>query len=233
MKPAALLLGLAVLAAGCGDSKTNPVIPPAGLPANSSPAGALARFEAAYEQRKLAEYGALFTADFSFIFSSQADPLLAQQYGTSWGADDEAASAGHLFAGFTSTEPPFETFPGASDIQLALVGVQNLPDIDDHPDSTTHYRLLVVPQVELTITVASAGDPLVYEIDAPHDFRLVRGDVALLSAGQPADSLHWYIRRWDDRTPFTGSARSPVRSEPQRAMPAAPASWGRVKGQYR
>jgi hypothetical protein len=223
---------LVVAAAGCGDDKTTqPIVPPA--TDTSTPARALARFEAMYEQKNVAQYSSLFTADFVFHFSAQADPMLASQYGDSWGADDEAASAGHLFSGFTSSEPPFETYPAASNIALSLIGPLDQVDSLEHADAPAHYRRVVVPRIELQITVASTPDPIVYEIDSPHDLYLVRGDVALLSTGQPADSLHWYIRRWDDRSPApSGAVLEPGNAGLQRVLPAKAVTWGSIKSQY-
>ena len=227
-----LLAVAAVLAAGCGNDKgSNPVITP--LPENSTPAGALALFEKSYEQQNLAAYAKLLTTDFHFQFSAQSDPTLAALYGTSWGPVDETASAGHLFDGFTSADPPYETFGPATSITMSLVGPQVLAD-STHADSTAHYRVAIVPTVEVLITVVNSSIETTYEISSPHDLYLVRGDAAALGAGQPADTLHWYIRRWDDRSPAQVGVTSPTgQLVLERVMPTRNKSWGSIKDQYR
>lgn len=228
------LLGalLVAIASGCGNDKgSNPVITP--VPENSTPAGTLARFDALYQAQDAAEFGKLFTSDFSFHFSTQSDPNLAQQYGFNWGKDDEIVSATHLFDGFTSTDPPFETFGPATHIELAFVNPEILDDLL-LPDSSRFYKYVVVPTADLTITVVNGSVETIYEISSHHDFYLARGDVAHLDAGQPADSLHWYIRRWDDMSVPSASpqgAGQPLSTS--RIMPTEPASWGKLKAQYR
>jgi hypothetical protein len=230
MRRAARVLVLAVLAAGCGGSKENPLIPPAGLPANSTPAGALARFEAAYEQQLRDDYRAMFTTDFSFRFSSEADPALAALFGANWGRALEDTAAWHLFDGFTSTQPPFEAFPPATAIAMTMVGPQILDDLL-HADSTRHYRYVAVPRVDLEITVAGSPEPILYSIDSPHDLYLVRGDAAALSPDQPADSLHWYIHRWHDKAP-PAAGFAAGRVSMQRRMAAKAVTWGSMKAHY-
>ena len=220
--------------AGCGgDKKTNPVITPPG----GTPASTLARLDQLYEDQSLAEYGKLFTADFSFRFSAEADPILAAHYGTSWNIDDEIISAGHLFDGFVSTDPPYEDFGGATSITMSLIGPQVLPD-STHTDSTAHYQRVVVPTVDLSIRVVNSSFETIYEVRAGHEFFLVRGDAAVLADGQAADSLHWYIRRWDDHSPapFARTGQNGVRRGEfglQSASNAAPATWGMIKSAYR
>lgn len=224
----------ALLAVGCGNDKgSNPVITP--LPENSTPAGAMALFEKSYEQQNAAAYAKLFTANFHFRFSEQSDPVLAAQYGFNWGPADEDTAARHLFAGFTSTQPPYNTFGGATSIVLTLVGPQYLDDFT-RPDSTRFYKYVVVPTFDASITVVNGSVETVYEISAGHDFYLVRGDAAVLASDQPADSLHWYIYRWDDKSPAgfspTPGASRPA-TQPQRIMPSQAKSWGSIKDQYR
>ena len=225
---------LSVLASGCGDHNVDlggggPPPPPG----NRTPALTIARFQTMYESQNTAELGKLLTANFSFRFSTQSDPTLAQQYGSTWDKADELASAGHLFDGFTSPDPPYVTFGPATSISLAFVNMQILDDLL-LPDSSRFYKYVVVPSANLTITVVNGAIETIYEISAPQDFYLVRGDVALLDSGQPADSTYWYIYRWDDRNP--APATSPQATGPTRSlarfMPVEPSSWGRIKADY-
>lgn len=228
---------LVLVAAGCGNDKgSNPIVTP--VPENSTPAGTLARFERVYETRSLAAYAALFTSDFSFRFSAEADPLLVAYYGTSWGIDDEVISAEHLFNGFTQADPPNETFGPATSIAMSLIGPQIVAD-STHADSTAHYKRAIVPVVDLSVTAVISSFETVFEVSARHDLYLVRGDAAVLDGGQPSDSLHWYIRRWDDMTPAL-PALLPIDSAgrggqlaPGQVASARPASWGVLKHFYR
>jgi hypothetical protein len=228
---------VALLTAGCGGDKgTNPIVTP-GLPENSTPAGAVARFAGSYARQSLGDYAGVFTADFGFTFSGQSDPTLVLEYGTSWGKDDELAAAAHLFDGFTSAEAPNETYGGATNIRL----VMDPEIIDDlvHPDSSRYYKLAIVPSIDLQITILNGAIETIYEIASRQAFYLVRGDAARLDAGQPADSLHWYVKRWDDlSTAFPGVASTPGGARPgdtvpARVLPTEPASWGRLKAIYR
>ena len=226
----ALLTGLAVVGAGCGgsDRVADPGPPDPGItPANDTALHALQRFEACYEQEALDEYGLLFTADFRFAFSPDADPELVSQYGTSWRKADELAAAGHLFAGFTNTGGEFQ--PGARTIALQLNGALVIED-PNRPDSVRHYAFADVPAVTLAIELTTGE---IFEVDAPHRLRLVRGDAAVLDAGQPADSTHWYIRRLEDLSVALPGARGdadPVLAIP---LPARSATWGSIKATYR
>lgn len=222
MKPArrrsALLLTalLALVAAGCGgdDATTQPdPIPPGGItPGNDTALNTIRRFEHAYEAEALAEYVALFTADFHYDFSLQADPNLVSQYGTTWGVLRDSASTRHLFEGFTNDGGQF--VPGADSIALYL-GFGVAPNHWD-PDSLAYYAMADVPSSRLEIF--RTGD-VVHDVEAAYRIWLVRGDAAWLRPGQPADASHWYIQRWEDLS-------VPVFQGPTST------TWGRLKAQY-
>ena len=198
----ALALAVLPLATGCGSNPFNPPIDggggqlPPNTPLNDTPQNTMIRFEATYENLVLAEYEKLFTSNFRFTFSSQSDPTLAQQYGNSWGKDDETESTSHLFKGFTNELGEFQG--PASAITLSLDGASFIDD-PARPDSGAFYKYVIVPSSNLRIEIAGASGTI-YEISAPHDFYLVRGDVALLDAGQDASANRWYIYRWDDKS---------------------------------
>jgi hypothetical protein len=227
---AVLLISIAVTT-GCGKSSTQPVtnqppptLPP-GTPQNTSPQAAMLRFEAAYEYQALAEYAALFTADFRFAFSSDADPQLVSQFPDTWGKGNEIQSTSHLFDGFTNSEG--QSLPPASLITLTLNGPQIIAD-PDYPDSAAFYAYMIVPSIRLELEISNTDG---FTMQVPHDFYLVRGDAAVLDSSQPADSVHWYIRRWVDKSPPLASVGRPG-TEPARFMPANPSTWGKVKATY-
>jgi hypothetical protein len=60
-----------------------------------------------------------------------------------------------------------------------------------------------------------------------HRFYLVRGDAAgSLAAGQPADSTHWYVWKWQDES--TGYPAPAALGEATRST-----TWSSVKATYR
>lgn len=226
---ATLVLAAALAFAGCGKSATEPgtPLPPVTItPENDTPANLMLRFEHAYEQKARSAYRGLFTADFRFHFSLDADPDLVLRYGTNWKRTDEDTAAAHLFSGFTTNLG--ESRAPASLIALTLSGAQFIGD-PDHADSAAYYRLVLVPTLLLTLEIPNTAD---FEISAPHDFHLVRGDAAVLDASQAADSSHWYIRSWEDRTVSLGFAGR-IRGDLAHPLPASPTTWGKVKVDYR
>ena len=227
------LLALAFLAlpvlAGCSSNPFTPPVDdggglPPGTPLNDSPQNAMLRFEATYENQVRAEYEKLFTSNFRFTFSSQSDPELVSQYGNSWGKDDEIESTGHLFEGFTNDQGQFQG-PAAS-IVLSLTGASFI-DEPAKPDSGEFYKRVIVPTVSLDIVIAGGEE---FQISAPHDFYLVRGDRALLDAGQEARADRWYIYGWDDKSAPLAAA-TPVLASHSEGGPA-PRTWGRLKSRY-
>lgn len=232
-RPLLLALALTLSLAGCGEDKATAPVPqptpdplPPGTPLNDTPANTLIRLERAYENQVLDSYLALLTDDFRFEFSSQSDPTLVLQYGLNWGVDDESASTRHLYDGFTNEEGSY--MPGAAGITMSLPGPQIIND-PDYPDSAVYYKLVVVPAMSVLIDIQGNGS---YEIAAPQDIRLVRGDAAFLHSGQPADTTRWYVRRWTDKATSLG-ARPPERLAPAGVLPASSATLGFIKAMYR
>jgi hypothetical protein len=80
----------------------------------------------------------------------------------------------------------------ADSVGMIVDGIAENVD-PEHPDSTQHYRVLAVKRFELGLRMG--GTRFVIS-SALQVFHVVRGDVAQLAPGQPADSLRWYIRRW-------------------------------------
>ncbi len=225
------------LAAGCGGNPFNP--PPddgdGGLPddtpLNDNPQNTMVRFERTYEYQVLPEYEKLFAANFRFIFSNQTDPDLVTRYGENWGKPDEIESTGHLFDGFTNGLG--ESVPGATRIDMR----SNSPTFGDHPgfdpDSAAFYEWVVLPRLELDIEVPGSPEPLIYTIDARQEFYLVRGDIAVLDAGQEARTDRWYIYRWDDLSqPLAGPSRLAALDAGSLTGTSTPTTWGATKDRY-
>jgi hypothetical protein len=223
----AAFASLLLLLAGCGHKSTKPAVPadglPAGTPQADSPAHLATRFEATFDSQVEDEYAKLLTADFRFHFSSAADPNLVSQYGDNWKRADELACISHLFDGFTNSVG--EVVPGASRIDLTLTGIQDVAD-SAHADSTAHYRKFIVTSLNGTLEVPTSPDPTTYEMSSRQEFYMVRGDAAVLGAGQAATADRWYIRRWDDLSTFFAAGKGPVLN------PARPSTLGSIKSQY-
>ncbi len=236
MRLSLLALGLAVLplATGCGSNPFNPPVDdgggglPADTPMNDSPSNTMIRFERTYENQVVDQYELLFASNFRFTFSNQSDPTLVNQYGNSWGKDDEVESTSHLFDGFTNELGTF--VPGAAGITLSLPGAQIIADPfrPTDPDSSAYYKYVIVPSISLLLDVPGTQG---YEIAAPHDFYLVRGDAAVLDAGQQATADRWYIWRWDDKSAALAAIAPRLQSLAVTDRPAA-ITWGNLKGSY-
>jgi hypothetical protein len=234
------VLALPVLA-GCGGS--NPFHPPidnqhtlpGDVPQNDTPQNTMIRFQKAYQYQDITQYANLLTADFRYTFSVQSDPTLAQTYGNNWGKDDETESAKHLLTGFTNSSGTY--VPPASNISISFINDQYYPD-PLHSDSTSYYVYCPVSTVNLNIDVPSGDGTTTYNISAPHSFYLVRGDAALLDAGQSAASDRWYIRHWDDLSPALSSviqiarANASIQGSSSFGGGTVVASWGNVKDAY-
>jgi hypothetical protein len=235
----ALIAVLAVavpLSFGCSKNPFTPPIDDGGntlpddTPQNDTPQNTMLRFKATYEYQVVGDYEKLFSKDFRFTFSSQSDADLVARYGNNWGKDDEIESTRHLFQGFTDENGDAQ--PAATTITMTLPGIV---DQDDpfHADSTEHYRVIAIPTLLLHIALANDAG---FDVSAPHTFYLVRGDAAVLDAGQEATATRWYIRRWDDLSPAIAAPGGPITtaSEGGNALAAfAPSTWGAAKATYR
>ena len=213
---------LLFLAVGCSGAfePVKPVLYWALLPNNDTPTNAMVRFVQSYERKFETEYKGMLTGDFTFEFSSVADPTLVQQYSTGWFKPDEIETSSHLFAGYT---PPGEqTLQPASSISIRLALLRPTDDSARGVDPKKHKVLST--RVDGSVTVPRESDtPRTYVIFNNYDtFYLVRGDAALsLDSSQPADSTHWYIYRWVD---LTAKADSSSQSDT--------VTWGALKGKY-
>jgi hypothetical protein len=225
---AAAISMLLLCAAGCGTEPEHAPAPVLGLqPANDTPQHTIQRLVAAYEQRKTIEYRALFAGDFTYEFSTAADPTLAQQYAAGWFAADESLSAAHLLEGGVTQGG--DTLEAAISIALTFAKTAAVGDTSGGRDPA-RFQVLDTRVDGVMEAPAPRGQTpdTRYVIDNNfHRFRLVRGDAAVgLGPGQPADAGHWYIWNWQDETAMSVA---PAR-EPQ---PAASTTWSRIKAVYR
>jgi hypothetical protein len=220
-----LVLLLVPFVSGCAFNPPDDIpVPPPPLPEADSPQNLMLRFEGVYELQSAVNYEQLLTSDFRYTFSLASDPLLVNRYPT-WGHDDEVESTRHLFEGFRTLTG--EDVPAASRIEMTLTGLQYGLDYT-HPDSGEHYMKVVLTSVDMLIEVPTAPAPTSYLITGRHEFYIVRGDAAVLDAGQEARTDRWYLRRWDDLTPGVSSPLPDADiliGAPKRVS----ASWGGVK----
>jgi hypothetical protein len=216
---------VALLVVGCAFNPTkDEKLPPPPPPRPDSPQNLMLYFESVYEAQSPVNYEALLTSDFRYTFSLASDPELVNRF-PNWGRDDEVESTRHLFEGFTNTTG--DHVPAATRIEMTLTGLQYGPDYT-HPDSAEYYQKVVITSVDMLIEVPTAPVPTTYQVSGRHEFYIVRGDAAVLDAGQEARVDRWYLRRWDDLSPGSG-APAPV----DETTPGAPlrvrASWGGLK----
>lgn len=230
------LLAMMLVAVGC----YNPFDPPeltGGIstppPVPDTPSNALRLLEWCYNNRALAEYRELFTADYRFQFGA------LDKYGdaykeTPWTREDELTSATKLFQGSTDKQ-------AAASITLNLdpnFSVRNdpRPGTNDrwHRSIRTSHLLRIIDanQVQTDVTGFSL-------------FFVVRGDSALIpqelvDRGFGPDSTRWYIDRWEDESAITpGSSLSPTGPSVASTRPAESLlwrswrSWGFVKASWR
>ena len=222
-----IALTLVVLGCGSDDAPTEPS-PPA-MPSSSTPAGAISRLIWAYENLDADTYAKLFTGNFTFLFSNDADPDLVLQYAAGWFRDDEVFASDHLMNG--GVDQLGNDLEAASRIELSFSNRNPIGDSSSGRDPTRYATL--VTEIELEIDIGDdtfrigAGST-----SAQQRFFLVRGDEARgLVSGQPADSLHWYIHNWRDETPSLSSPRE--RSRIDGAQQSITGTWGQVKAAYR
>lgn len=237
----ALTIGLTPILSGCGGNPFNPVIDPGGdgrIPGNTpladTPQNLMLRFEASYEFQDLPNYENLLTSDFRYTFSQASDPTLVATYGSNWGKDDESESSRHLFDGFTNSNG--DVIPKASRIEMSLSGIQYQTDFT-HSDSAAYYQKVVVSAVDMTIEVppgVGATEPTIYTINARHEFYIVRGDAAVVQAGQETSANRWYIRRWDDLSVNLASATrlAALNAGGGQATLRSTQSWGSLKDSF-
>jgi hypothetical protein len=200
-------------------------------PGPTSSTATLRLLERAFEARSIGQYRPLFTADYTFHLS----PGDSSRSTTTWLRDDELRSAAHLFAGGNADQPP--AVDGNLAFDRILVAMPDPRFMAWDPAGRWHATL----QTHAALSVRMS-DGQVIAFASTESFSLVRGDSAVvpldLGPGEfAADSLHWYIRRWEEltlqprTTPITTTtARDAHLATPMFAVPPELIStWGRLK----
>ena len=150
------------------------------------PQATLDRLARAYRDRKPDDVIATYTADYRF--HSMGDSLLNYSLGMT--RSDDSSSVRNMMLGEIRNG---ETLIAPADsIGLTMDGFEEGAD-PEHPDSLQHYRTVAVGRYDFGVRV---GNDRMLNTSSLHVFHLVRGDAAVLVAGQSADAEHWYIRRW-------------------------------------
>jgi hypothetical protein len=177
---------LAVLAAANARARPSTSVLPVNQPL-IGPQAALERLADGYRDLSLDSVAASLTADYRF--HSMMDSLTGFVFGSA--RDEELGVVRGLLHGVVKGADTL--MAPADSVGMILDGI--LENVDpEHPDSTQHYRVLSVKRFDFgwrTTKGLRVSVPSNLEI-----FHVVRGDVAQLLPGQPADSTRWYVRRW-------------------------------------
>lgn len=178
-----LVLALALFA----PASARPAITPSASALANTPTGALQALAAAYSEKSLEKVAGLFANDYQFSSTSMESVAVMQNFGR----DRELQTTGALFHGLVMNGKLVQ--PGADSIRIRIAGGSEAAD-PEHPDSVATYRLVAVR--DFTFRIFVPGMDTLEATPALHVFHLVRGDAAVLAAGQSADTTRWYIRRW-------------------------------------
>ena len=161
-------------------------VPPVNQPV-MGPEAALDRLADGYRDRSPERVLAALTADYRF--HSKGDSLPGYTAGST--REVEAGVIESMLHGVMHGRDTL--IAPADSVGMILDGISEGVD-PEHPDSTLHYEVLTVRRFEMGFRTTRGGR---FVITSPLNvFHVVRGDVALLGPGQPADSTRWYVRRW-------------------------------------
>lgn len=144
----------------------------------------------AYTQKSLESYAALLTADYRFHLDPKGRIPLSR-FSEGFDRAFELKSTAGLFHGLV-VDGRIVT-PGGDSIRVSRDSLWESPD-PEHPDSTAHYRLVIVPG--FTLEMRLPNSEFLKISSGLHVFHLVRGDAAVRAEGQSDDAGRWYIRRW-------------------------------------
>lgn len=256
-----LLAGFSL--AGCFNPFSPRLAPTLGAsipaPKPTSAPGVLRLFEWCYNNKAIAEYSEIFSADYEFFFSPR-DSAGAEWRGTPFRREDELISATRLFVGGTDGEPAARSINLKLDPNFFVYPDPNFryfpePNQTMPRDLNGRWHKNIRTTVNLRI---GTDDGSSIEILGHANFYMIRGDSALIPdelrlRGFGPDSTRWYIRRWDDETASEGGllaslpARQAAAAGVRSVAPGAPgrpagphdlqehviqASWGAVKAYY-
>ena len=159
------------------------------VPANQpvvGPQGTLEAIARGYRDRSVDSVAAHYTADWRF--HTYGDTVIHFVNGV-----DRQYELGVLQTMFHGSIRGADTLRAPADsVGITMDGFREGVD-PEHPDSTQHYQVVEVGRFEMGIR---SGKTLLMTSSKKHVFHFVRGDVAQLVPGQPADSTRWYVRRW-------------------------------------
>jgi hypothetical protein len=163
--------------------------PDPGRPAATTPTQSVQALAGALSQRSLEALEGLLTADFHFTTTDaeMAARIQIQEIGR----ERELWIASNLFFGLKRDGKV--VIPAADTIVVTADGFRENAD-PEHPDSTGHFRVVAVSRFSFDIRTPGAME--LQALPALQVFHVVRGDAAVLAAGQSADSTRWYVRRW-------------------------------------
>ena len=208
-------LVLVTLASGAHAARPSS-IPPSNQPV-VGPQGTLEAVARGYRDRSADSVVAHFTADFRF--HAFGDTLV--RYLTGLDRDDEIALLRAMFEGVVEGAQTLRA--PADSVGVTMDGFQEGTD-PEHPDSTQHYRTVVVARFELGFRMGKDR----YETRSQkHVFHLVRGDAAILVPGQSGDADRWYVRRWLEDV--SGVLEALTQRQGDCGEPQAPAPGARVE----
>lgn len=154
-------------------------------PANS-PTTTIRAMARAYNERSVETLDGLLTADYRFHFSDGDSSGLG--YVNGFDRAHELESARSMLEG-----DPGSQLPMARSIRVTVGEMESGPD-PEHPDSLSHYRVVVVHR--MNIRILGQGGEKLGSLPADQIFHLVRGDVAQRTERQVASPTRWYVRRW-------------------------------------
>jgi len=181
-----LMLGtLLLLPHSIAAARPSTSIPPVNQPL-AGPQAALERLADGYRDLSPEAVVANFTADYRF--HSVGGGMF--QFTTGSTREDEADVVRSLLHGVIQNGDTLRV--PADSVGFVLDGFREGVD-PEHPDSTQQYRVVTVGRLEFGFR---SGHVRILTLPSVHVFHLVRGDVAQLVDGQPADPDRWYIRRW-------------------------------------
>lgn len=220
-------------------------------PKPSSAPGVLRLFEWCYNNKAIAEYSEIFSADYQFFFSPR-DSAGAEWRGQPFRREDELISATRLFVGGSAGEPAARSIDLQFDPNLIVVPDDEFtyfpePNRTKPRDPYGRWHKKIRTTVNLRI---GTDDGSSIEILGHANFYMIRGDsadipVEMKARGFGPDSTRWYIRRWDDDTagetaalalaPARGAGLTAARRATAAGLsqPAEMVSWGAIKDYYR
>lgn len=155
--------------------------------APDTPKAAVRALVQAYNERSVRKLEALMSADYRFHIS--AGDTLSRYFLNGLDRRTEMGSAKVLFEGLVVDGKVVKR--PAERITITLGRLEEGAD-PEHPDSMSHYRVVVAHKLGFSIV----DDDTMESLPADQVFCLVRGDVAQRLDGQPGLANRWYIRRW-------------------------------------